>query len=256
MTIALGFFFFLTAALYASVGFGGGSIYNALLVLHGTDYRILPGLALVCNILVVTGGVIRFHMAGQLAVRRLVPFLVTSIPAAWLGGRLPVSETLFVNLLGAALLVSGLYLAFDRARETLPEASARPSAGITPYLTGGSIGLLSGLVGIGGGIFLAPVLYFMKWGSPQQIAAASSFFILLNSVSGLTGQMMKLQDTDILHLVAPYWILFPLVVAGGQIGSWMASRKLQPQLVKRLTAILLLYVSARLLYDGVSRLIT
>jgi uncharacterized membrane protein YfcA len=256
MTIALGFFFFLTAALYASVGFGGGSTYNALLVLHGTDYRILPGIALVCNILVVAGGVIRFHLAKQLGVRRLLPFLVTSIPAAWLGGRLPISETVFVNLLGAALLVSGLYLAFERPREALPEPGAPSPAGPTPYLIGGGIGLLSGLVGIGGGIFLAPVLYFMKWGTPRQIAAASSFFILLNSISGLTGQMMKLQDTDILHLAAPYWILFPLVVAGGQIGSWMASQKLQPQLVKRLTAILLLYVAARLLYDGVSRLLT
>lgn len=256
MTIALGFFFFLTAALYASVGFGGGSTYNALLVLHGTDYRILPAIALTCNILVVAGGVIRFQLAKQLAVRRLIPFLITSIPAAWLGGRLPISETVFVNLLGAALLVSGLYLAFERPQETLPEPSAPPSAGRTPYLIGGGIGLLSGLVGIGGGIFLAPVLYFMKWGTPRQIAAASSLFILVNSISGLTGQMMKLQDTDILHLAAPYWILFPLVVAGGQIGSWMASQKLQPQLVKRLTAILLLYVAARLLYDGVSRLLT
>lgn len=255
MTIALGFFFFLTAALYAAVGFGGGSTYNALLVLHGTDYRILPAIALVCNILVVAGGVIRFHLAGQLAVRRLVPFLVTSIPAAWLGGRLPISETLFVNLLGAALLVSGLYLAFERPQEALPEPDAPPSTGPTPYMIGGGIGLLSGLVGIGGGIFLAPVLYFMKWGTPRQIASASSLFILVNSISGLTGQMMKLQDTDILHLAAPYWVLFPLVVAGGQIGSWMASRKLQPQIVKRLTAILLFYVAARLLYDGVSRLL-
>lgn len=256
MTIALGFFFFLTAALYASVGFGGGSTYNALLVLHGTDYRILPAIALTCNILVVAGGVIRFQLAKQLAVRRLIPFLITSIPAAWLGGRLPISETVFVNLLGAALLVSGLYLAFERPQENLPEPSAPPSAGPTPYMIGGGIGLLSGLVGIGGGIFLAPLLYFMKWGTPRQIAAASSLFILVNSISGLTGQLMKLQDTDILHPAAPYWILFPLVVAGGQIGSWMASQKLQPQLVKRLTAILLLYVAARLLYDGVSRLVT
>ncbi len=256
MTIALGFFFFLTAALYASVGFGGGSTYNALLVLHGTDYRILPAIALTCNILVVAGGVIRFQLAKQLAVRRLIPFLITSIPAAWLGGRLPISETVFVNLLGAALLVSGLYLAFERPQENLPEPSAPPSAGPTPYMIGGGIGLLSGLVGIGGGIFLAPLLYFMKWGTPRQIAAASSLFILVNSISGLTGQLMKLQDTDILHLAAPYWILFPLVVAGGQIGSWMASQKLQPQLVKSLTAILLLYVAARLLYDGVSRLVT
>lgn len=104
MTIALGLLFFVTAAIYASVGFGGGSTYNALLVLHGTDYRILPGIALVCNILVVAGGVIRFHFARQLSVQRLLPFLITSVPAALLGGRIPLSETLFVGLLGGALL--------------------------------------------------------------------------------------------------------------------------------------------------------
>ena len=255
MTLALGLLFFLTAAVYASVGFGGGSTYNALLVLHGTDYRILPGIALVCNILVVTGGVIRFHFARQLEIRRLLPFLVTSIPAAWLGGRLPISETLFVGLLGGALLISGLYLAFERSTEGKPVRDGAGLAGIVPYATGAAIGLLSGLVGIGGGIFLAPVLYFMGWGTPRQIAAASSLFILLNSVSGLVGQAMKLQEAAVLDLAAPYWPLLPLVFVGGQIGSWMASRKLPPHIVKRLTAILLLYVAVRLLSDGFSRLV-
>ena len=250
MTIALGFFFFLTAALYASVGFGGGSTYNALLVLHGTDYRILPAIALVCNILVVTGGVIRFYIARQLQIRRLLPFLVTSVPAAWLGGRVPISEALFVGLLGTALLVSGLYLAFERAPKDIPATEGASRQVFVPYATGAAIGLLSGLVGIGGGIFLAPVLYFMKWGTPRQIAAASSLFILANSISGLAGQIMKLQDTDVLHLALPYWPLFPLVIVGGQIGSWLASRKLEPAIVKRLTAILLLYVAARLLISS------
>lgn len=254
MTLALGLLFFVTAAIYASVGFGGGSTYNALLVLQGTDYRVLPGIALVCNILVVTGGVIRFHFTRQLAIRRLLPFLITSVPAAWLGGRMPLSETLFVALLGGALLISGLYLAFERPQEETFTSDGPRAAGITPYAAGAGIGLLSGLVGIGGGIFLAPVLYFMRWGTPRQIAAASSLFILLNSISGLAGQVMKLQDTDILHLAAPYWPLLPLVVLGGQIGSWMASRKLPPQIVKRLTAVLLLYVAVRLLSDGFSRL--
>ena len=198
----------------------------------------------------VTGGVIRFYIAGQLRIRRLLPFLVTSIPAAWLGGRVPISEALFVGLLGTALLVSGLYLAFERTPKDIPatEGASRPV--FVPYATGAAIGLLSGLVGIGGGIFLAPVLYFMKWGTPRQIAAASSLFILANSISGLAGQVTKLQDTDVLHLALPYWPLFPLVIVGGQIGSWLASRKLEPAIVKRLTAILLLYVAARLLISS------
>lgn len=240
--------FFITAALYASVGFGGGSTYSALLVLHGTDYRILPSIALVCNVLVVTGGVIRFWQSKQLSVKRMAPFLAASIPFAWLGGRLPISEQVFVGLLGTALLFSGLHLAFSKTPETIDAPSENSAAPLVNLAIGAGIGLISGLVGVGGGIFLAPVLYFQNWGTPRQIAAASSLFILMNSISGLLGQIMKLQEADLAHLAAPYWPLLPAVAIGGQIGSWLASKRLQPGIVKRLTALLILYVAVRLLY--------
>jgi uncharacterized protein len=246
MPILLVAAFLITAILYASVGFGGGSTYSALLVLNGTDYRILPAIALVCNIIVASGGVWQFSRTGHLSLRRLGPFLVTSIPMAWLGGRIPISDTLFVGLLGAALLTSGLHLALDRSVPMNQPAASRPRY-LSSGAAGAGIGLLSGLVGIGGGIFLAPLLYMMKWGEPRQIAAACSLFILANSMSGLTGQVMKLHDTSLLALAAPFWPLPLAVLIGGQAGSWLAGKGLKPLTIKRLTAVLILYVSVRLL---------
>jgi len=250
MSLVLVTTFLITAILYASVGFGGGSTYNALLVMSGADYRVLPSIALFCNVIVVTGGVWRFSRTGDLSVRRLLPFLLASTPAAWVAGRLPLSETVFVGLLGGALLLSGFYLAFQREQADSKTAEIDPVQA-RPLLSatiGGAIGLLSGLVGIGGGIFLAPILYFMRWGAPRKIAAASSLFILVNSLSGLAGQISKLQDTALLSLTAPYWPLPVAVLIGGQIGSWLAGHKLDPSLIRRLTAVLILYVAARLLH--------
>ncbi len=245
MPVVLIFLFFVTAALYAAVGFGGGSTYNALLVLSGADYRILPAVALSCNIIVVTGGAFAFARAGNLKWRRIAPFLITSIPAAWAGGRIPVSETLFIGALGFSLLAAGLHLALDRNRDLDAEIKAPPAA--LAWAVGGGIGFLSGLVGIGGGIFLAPVLYLIRWGKPKEIAGACSLFILVNSLSGLTGQLMKLGDMQALSMMRDYWMVFPAVLIGGQIGSRLANVGLSSLTIKRLTAILILYVSARLL---------
>jgi len=245
MPLVLVFLFFATAALYASVGFGGGSTYNALLVLSGADYRILPAIALTCNIIVVAGGTITFARAGEMRWRRLAPFLITSIPAAWAGGRIPVSETLFIGALGFSLLAAGLHLALDRKRDA--DAGSKPVPAALAWVAGAAIGFLSGLAGIGGGIFLAPVLYFIHWGRPKEIAAACSVFILVNSLSGLTGQVMKLGDFETLSLIGNYWMLFPAVFFGGQIGSRLANLGLSSLAIKQLTAVLILYVSARLL---------
>jgi len=238
--------FFVVAAIYAAVGFGGGSTYNALLVLNGTDYRILPAIALACNIVVVSGGVWRFSKEKLLDVKALLPFLLASVPAAWIGGRIPVSETVFIGLLGGALLISGARLLLQR-EFVFDTKDKRSIPSWLASLTGGAIGLLSGLVGIGGGIFLAPVLYSLHWDTPRKIAAACSLFILVNSAAGLSGQVMKLSDTEMLILAIPYWPLLPAVFIGGYIGSWMASKRFDPVILKRLTAALILYVAARLI---------
>ncbi|MEO0398588.1 MAG: sulfite exporter TauE/SafE family protein [Pseudomonadota bacterium] len=246
MSALLVLLFFVTAALYASVGFGGGSTYNALLALSGTDYRVLPLIALACNVVVVSGGVWRFARIGETPLRPLAPFLATSIPAAWIGGRLPIPETAFVFLLGAALLVAGVQLLLQSERSVAISTRARTPLAVS-LGAGAGIGFLAGLVGIGGGIFLAPVLYFLNFGSPRVIAAACSLFILLNSLSGAFGQLAKLSDIGLLSLATPYWPLIPTVLVGGQIGSWLSTSGLRPIWVKRLTAALILYVAVRLL---------
>jgi hypothetical protein len=243
--IALAIFFFVTALLYASVGFGGGSTYSALLVLNETDYRILPSISLVCNLIVVAGGTWRFAAAGHLNFARIAPFVAASAPLAFIGGRIPVSEILFTGLLGASLAAAG-------ARMLVKSEPPKAAAAAAPALwlavpTGAAIGLLSGVVGIGGGIFLAPVLHLLRWDTARAIAGACSFFILVNSLFGLAGQLARLQDLGLLAGFAPYWPLFPAVLIGGQIGSRLGSSHLSEPLLRRLTALLVLYVAVRLL---------
>jgi uncharacterized membrane protein YfcA len=239
--------FFLTALLYASVGFGGGSTYNALLALADVDYRLLPAVALTCNILVVIGGTWRFHKAGLLPWKRALPLVVISAPFAWAGGLTPIKETLFLSLLAGSLFVAGaaLLLQKDRVHE---EAVPDRKATIADLLTGAGVGYLAGLVGIGGGIFLAPYLHITRWAGAKQIAATASLFILVNSIAGLGGQLLKLGGSGALPDVAAYWPLALAVIVGGQIGSFAGTKVLSPVLVKRATGVLILYVAGQLVW--------
>jgi len=238
--------FWLTAGLYASIGFGGGSTYTALLILFETDYRLIPIIALSCNILVVSGNSLRYHHAKLIPWRQLWPLLLVSIPAAWLGGRLAISETLFIGLLWVALLLAGGKLWFDsRANTPVPNIRKLP-----PFLTaslGGFIGFYAGLVGIGGGIFLAPILHMLRWASPKKIAATCSVFILFNSAAGLIGQYSKLRDTDILADAISYWPVIPAILIGGFIGNHMGVYRLPDIWLKRATAVLIVFVALRLM---------
>ncbi len=258
----LSILFFLTALIYAMVGFGGGSTYTALLILQGTSYLLVPAIALICNLLVVTGGVWRFKKAKLIAWERIAPLLFFSIPAAFIGARLNVSEAVFVGLLGIALLCAGgqLLLPPKKAQNTSHVSSVlRHDLKLVSFGFGAAIGLLSGIVGIGGGIFLAPVLYAMRWGGPREIAGACSCFIFANSLAGLLGQIIKLnkgimprgvnippESFGVFDLLT-FWPLFLMVIIGGQFGSLLGSRRLDPLIIKRLTAGLILYVAIRLL---------
>lgn len=246
MTYLLAVFFFLTAALYASVGFGGGSTYNALLILFGVDFRLVPLIALACNILVVSGNTVRYAYTGNLNWRALLPALSLSIPMAWLGGRIPVSEFTFSALLGIVLLLTSLSMLFQPSWEQAAGSSSRRHAFILVPV-GAATGFLAGLVGIGGGIFLAPVLYWLKWSHEKAIAAACSLFILLNSLAGLAGQTAKLSELGTLEMAQPYLILLPAVLIGGWIGNRFGVFSMRPADLRRVTALLILIVSIRLL---------
>jgi hypothetical protein len=172
------------------------------------------------------------------------------VPAAWLGGILPISKALFILLLGLSLLAAGVLLLVQRAPGAQDEA-AGASASRAGLLAAGPIGLLSGLVGIGGGIFLAPVLHLVRWDSARRVAAAASVFILANSVGGIVGQTMKAMSGKgaPLDAVLSYWPLAIAVLIGGQIGSRLATARLSPAIIRRLTAVLILYVAVRLLWQ-------
>lgn len=241
--------FFITALLYASVGFGGGSTYNALLALAGTDYRLLPVLALLCNLIVVSGGTWRFARAGHLNLRRIAPWIAASVPAAWLGGYLHIPERFFIGLLGASLLAAGVQMLWQARKSIgIRSVSSMDKHPALSFFVGGGLGFLAGITGIGGGIFLAPVLYLLRWGNARIIAGTCSFFILVNSLAGLAGQAMKLGDMALLTHLEAYWILFPAVLIGGQIGSYMGALRLDIKVLHILTALLILYVAARLLW--------
>jgi len=244
--------FFITALAYSMVGFGGGSTYNALLVLADVDYRVIPSIALICNILVVSGGVYWFWREGHINIRKILPFITLSVPMAWLGGRIPASQQWFVGLLGFTLLLTGVQMLVGRSRMDGEYRNRVLNPWLVGLPAGAAIGLISGIVGIGGGIFLSPLLHLTRWAGAYKIAAASSAFILLNSIAGLSGQLMKQAASEPSRQWAGEqlinaWPLFLVVVAGGQIGSRMGSKHLPERWIKGLTATLVLYVAARLL---------
>lgn len=244
--LVLGALFVVTAILYASVGFAGGSTYNALLALAGVDHRVFPIVALVCNLIVATGGTYRFARAGLVPWRRLWPLLALSVPAAWIGGMLPVSKQLFLWLLGGSLLVASLLLFLQRERDT----GERRLPLLGPALAA-PIGLLSGIVGIGGGIFLAPALHLVGWDKAKRVAATASVFILANSIGGLGGQFTKVAGhPELIAAAAGYWPLALAVLIGGQIGSRAGVQLLPAIWLRRMTALLILYVSIRLLIQA------
>ena len=245
-------FFFFVAATYATVGFGGGSSYLAILALYSVDFQVTRSTSLLCNIVVVAGGVWIFYRNGQLDVRKALPLIVASVPMAFLGGYLPIKETTFFLLLANTLIVAAILTWFQREKNfSQPDAASsnaialpNPKSQIRDGVIGGGIGLLSGMVGIGGGIFLAPILYLTRWAAAKTIAATSSLFILVNSIAGLGGQMVKPDFQMDWRFALP---LLAAVFLGGQIGSRLGAVKLPQHWVRRATALLILYVSVRLL---------
>lgn len=230
------------------VGFGGGSSYNALLVLFDVNHHIYPTIALLCNIIVVTGGCWLFMKRGFLSSRLLLPFIITSIPMAHITGRITVDKTIFLAILGIALFVSGLVMIFNKHLQkqvATPEANHNLWRWGLPI--GACLGSLAGLTGIGGGIFLSPLLYLLGWGTAKQIAATASGFIFVNSFAGISGQYLKLQESQSgLDQIIEFWPAFIAVLIGGQIGSRLSSTRLSPQVIQQLTAVLVLYVSLKI----------
>ncbi len=250
--IGLALLFTVTACLYASVGFGGGSTYSALLVAGSLDFYLIPIIALSCNIAVVLGNTLRYSRAGLVPWERLWPILILSVPMAWVGGRLNISETLFIGLLALALFFAGFRLIFKTPTEYV--GSDKVMSHTRNAAIGGLIGFYAGLVGIGGGIFLAPILYALNWGRAKVIAATCSVFILFNSISGFLGQFMKLTHRETIWEAAAYWPLIPAVLIGGFVGNSIGLKRFSPHWIQRLTGILILVVAVRLSFNWAGRI--
>ena len=183
----LAIFFFVTAILYSSVGFGGGSTYLALLLIWKIPYFIMPIIALLCNIIVVSGNCFNYIRAGNFNFRLLIPYLVGSIPLAYFGGSLSIEIKLFEIILFWVLVFAGVLLLFNFRSYDDKEKSYRRIPVLFSIIIGGLLGLVSGVVGIGGGIFLSPILFLLKAEKPKIIVTTASLFILINSISGILG---------------------------------------------------------------------
>lgn len=238
--------FFLTALLYASVGFGGGSTYSALLALAGTDHRILPLISLACNIVVVAGATVRFARAGVTPWKGALLLTALAAPTAFLGGLIAIDRASFLLLLGASLILTAMTMLIPVREAGEGEGGSSRWTKAMPFAAV-PIGFLAGLVGIGGGIFLAPLLHLTRWHNARAIAATASLFILVNSAFGLAGQLAKNGPAMFGGAMAEALPLLLAVVVGGQIGSLMAVRVLPLKWIRWLTAALVFVVGARLL---------
>ena len=241
--IILPILFFITAILYSSVGFGGGSTYLALLLIWDIPYYIFPVIALMCNIIVVSGNSFNYIRAGNHNFNLLLPFLIGSIPFAFLGGSLKIDKDFFEILLFLVLSIAGILLLINNKSYENENLTIKKINFIYSLIIGSVLGLVSGIVGIGGGIFLSPILFLLKAERPKIISTTASLFILINSISGILGQFTKDKTFDELM---NYWPLFSSVLIGGLIGNYLNLKIFSNRILTILTSLLVIFVSVRI----------
>ncbi len=237
--------FFIVALLYSSVGFGGGSSYLAILALTSIAFTQIRATSLLCNIMVVSGNVWLFQKNKLYDYKKVIPLVLFSIPMAFLGGFLKISQSFFFILLGFTLLFAAVSMWISKKFTTTDAKNQTKNHLKKNAAYGGFIGFISGMVGVGGGIFLAPLLHLTNWDSPKKIAATASVFILVNSVAGLLGQYANPDFIIDWKLTS---VLLFVVFIGGQIGSRISNNLFTPIQLKRATAILITFVSLRILW--------
>ena len=242
MTI-LSIFFFITAILYSSVGFGGGSTYLALMIIWDIPYFIFPIIALFCNIIVVSGNSINYIKSGNLRYELLIPYLIGSIPFVFFGASIQITKELFEIILFIILVIAGILLFIESKSFANRSIKINKIPKVICILIGSIIGFFSGIVGIGGGIFLSPILFLMKAGYPKQIAVTASLFILINSIFGVAGQLTK---NIVLNEFLNYWPLFLVVLIGGQIGNYLNIKFLSNKTLALITSLLVIFVAVRM----------
>ncbi|MBC3541607.1 sulfite exporter TauE/SafE family protein [Rufibacter sediminis] len=239
--------FFVIATLYSSVGFGGGSSYLALLALFLPNFLEIKSTALLCNLVVVSGGTYLFIKEGLFNLKKFLPLALCSVPAAFLGAMVPLKQASFFICLGGVLAFSGFLLVLQFFTQPVAQRiQYGHHSRLFNLLLGTGSGFVSGLVGIGGGILLSPVLHLLRWADARTIAALASFFILVNSIAGLLGQVAGGNFKADLSLLAP---LLLAVLVGGQLGTRISLRRIKPQAVKGLTGVFVLFIGLKLVFS-------
>jgi hypothetical protein len=228
---------FIVAVVYSSAGFGGASGYLLAMSFFDIPANVMSSAALVMNILVASISFANYARAGHFRLKLLVPFLITSIPAAFLGGAFKVSEQTYATLLYAVLTYLALRMTFLPVLSDRSDWSPRPIPLWAALLGGAGIGFLSGVIGIGGGIFLSPLIILMGWGSSKQAAASAGAFIAINSISGLIGRI----SGGTFAFGAGEIPLLVVGLAGALIGSRLGAVKLSGANVRRALGVILIF---------------
>ena len=231
--------FFLVAFMYASVGHGGASGYLAIMALLGFSASVMKPTALLLNVMVSLIAFVSFYKARHFRAHLLWPLIAASIPFAYLGSIIPVSELGYKRILGVVLLLSIVRLVWDSSEKPLTPA---PKWYIL-FSIGAVIGLVSGMIGMGGGILLSPILLLMAWSNQKQTAAISSIFIFLNSVAGIAGQL----KTGF-NLGSQTWLIILFVLAGGWLGAYVGAEKLKSKNMKYILASILILAAGKLIF--------
>jgi len=231
---------FIIAFLYSSVGHAGASGYIAVMTLFSLSPSVIKPAALVLNILVASLTTWQFWKAGYFSWKLFLPFALTSVPFAFIGGYINVPTHVFKILIGIVLLYSAVRFLFETKNDTESHEPSKPIA----LSVGAGLGFLSGLTGVGGGIFLTPVLVFMSWARTKTASAVSAMFILVNSLSGLLG---NISSTKQLPAIALPFALSALI--GGSIGSYFGSTKFSPVLIKKILSVVLLIAGIKIFFS-------
>jgi uncharacterized membrane protein YfcA len=233
------------AILYSSVGHAGASAYLAAMGLLGVEPDVARPTALALNIVVASFVTFRFWQRGYVAWRSLLPFVIGSVPLAFIGGTLPISGALYKQLVGGVLIVAAIQLARTAARAASADTGhAEPRVPTIPALgIGAAIGLLSGLTGTGGGIFLSPVLLIAGWAETRAASGMAAGFILANSISGLAGNVARLGS---LPPSLPIWLL--AVIVGAVVGSELGSRRARTLQLRTALSVVLVIAGLKLIF--------
>ena len=231
---------FVVAVLYSSVGHGGASGYLAVMAFLAVAPGVTRPTALVLNLFVASIATVQFWRAGHFSWGLFWPFAITSIPFAFVGGTITLPTNVYRPVLGAVLLFAAFRLAWSFSKD-VPEVK-RPNLALA-LVIGAGIGLLSGLVGVGGGIFLTPVLLLANWSETKTAAGVSALFILVNSASGLAGNY---EQVSVLPAKSLAWI--GAAIAGGLVGSLLGAKKLESLMLRRVLAVVLVFAAIKLIF--------